>query len=115
MTIMNPSGLQATHTWEFKAGNNTARLCLEQKGRKFTVTHSEIVGDDKLSLGFSPKGAGVINVDETSDAVQCFNVSMSVKVDDIVLNFDEMTAGSPEELQAAFKKVKILTYISENI
>lgn len=101
-------GREDVHTWEVRTPSGPATLTLAQKGRTFTVTDFTVKSNPDLSLAFEPKGAGVENLDETSDAAQCFNVSLKVRVDGITLTPSEMRANSPEELRAALSKVGLV-------
>ena len=77
----------------------------------------EVDGRPELcNLGFSPKGTGVENLDEQSDAIQCFNISTQVRVDgNVLLGSREMKAASLEELQAALAKTKLLAWNREEV
>lgn len=92
-----------------------AVLVLNREGRIFHVESFEVAGRPELSLAFSAKGAGVEDLDGTSDAAQCFGVSTKVRYGNVVLGNTEMRAASREELEYALKQVKVRTFNSEEI
>ena len=111
----NTSDNRVPHELRLKTASGMATLRLLQKGRRFDVTGFEVDGRPELSLAFDPKGGGVENLDDTSDAAQCFGVSTKVKIDGVFLSASEMKASCIEELSAALKKVKLRTYNAEEI
>ena len=115
-TKQRQQGLRAEHTLEVRASGRTARLTLNQFGRRFKVIGTKVLDNDELELAFKPSGNGVINLDDKSDIAQCFGHSSRVRVDGITLSFsEEMVANSFEELAQAFSKVRITTFLREEI
>ncbi len=104
---------------EFKVNVNTpsgtAVLTLFQNGRYFEVLDFEVEGRPELTLAFSPTGVGVENLDESSDAAQCFNLSTKIRYGGVLLGNLVMRANSREELEYALKQVKVRTFNHEEI
>lgn len=103
------------HTLTVHTPVGKARLVLAQKGRKFTVEDFEVHGRPELSLAFVAKGDGIENLDESSDARQCFGVSTRVRYQGVILDTLEMKANSIEELAYALKQVPLRAYSHEEI
>lgn len=116
MTKQNSPAAQE-HTLRVKTTAGMATLLLAQQGRKFLV--KSFLADDApdRSLGFSPQGPGVEDLDAgKSDASQCFNISTHVRVDgNVTLSVHEMKASCIEELRSALKKVKLRAWNREEI
>ena len=113
--MKNQPGLDRAHLLTLKTGAGEATLALAQKGRSYLVTNFEVLGRPELALGFCATGPGVENLDETSDARQCFGVSTKIRLDGVVLSNKEMRANSLEELRSALMKAKIRLYSPEEV
>jgi hypothetical protein len=103
------------HVLSVYTPSGKASLHLGQKGRRFTVLAFEVEGKPDLDLAFAPDGAGVENLDGTSDIAQCFNLSNKVRYNGVTLSNQEMIANSFEELVYALQNVKLRAYNHEEI
>lgn len=103
------------HTLQVSTVSGTAQLMLRQKNRSFEVLEFEVTGKPELCLAFPPKGPGIENLDFTSDAYQCFNVSVSIRFNGMPLSAEEMRASSLEELCQALGQLKLRTFNGEEI
>lgn len=112
---MNQPGFEQTHTLQLATPSGPATLVLRQKGRLYTVQSFEVEGHPGRSLAFSPAGPGVENLDEASDAMQCFGCSTRIRLDGVLLSNSEMKANSLEELTAALRKAKLRTFDREEV
>jgi hypothetical protein len=107
-------GLVQTRDLTIKTKLGVFKMTFAQKGRMFALEHFELDGNTDRCLAFDAKG--VENLDEGSDAWQVFGVSTRVRVDgNVILDNREMRANSFEELEAALRKVKLRTFLPEEI
>lgn len=104
-----------THTLKVHTPAGNATLVLARKGRRFTVLSFEVDGNPDLSLAFAPDTPGFENLDENSDAAQCFNLSHRIRYGSVILDSLEMQANSIEELEYALKRAKLRAYNHEEI
>ncbi len=108
-------GAESTHTLRLKTSSGMATLELARKGRRYDVRSFEVDGHPGRVLAFKASGPGVENLDETSDARQCFGVSTRIRIDGVLLDSSEMRASSLEELEAALRKAKVQPFDPEEI
>ena len=92
-----------------------ATLVLHRIGRDYEVLNFEVPGRPELEMAFSPHGAGVENLDEDSDAAQTLGLSTKIRYNGVTLGNCEMRANSLEELEHALKRVKVRTFVPEEI
>lgn len=108
-------GAEVRHSLKLKTNIGPVELDLLQKGSTFEVERIESLDEPEFQVGFDPDGPGVINLDKSSDAMDVFNISTTIRVDRITLSSLEMRAHSIEELEAALKKVKFRRWNHEEI
>jgi hypothetical protein len=81
----------------------------------FEVVEENLTNEDSSSLGFFDWDSVVQNLDESSDAFQCFDISMSLKFKNVYLTPDKVIASSFDEIKEAFRYIKIRSWCSDNI
>jgi hypothetical protein len=108
-------GAPVRHSLKLKTNIGAVELDLLQTGSTFQVERIESLEEPEFQVGFEPKGPGVVNLDDYSDAMDVFGISTSIRVDRITLGSLEMRAHSIEELEAALKSVKFRRWNHEEI
>jgi hypothetical protein len=108
-------GAPVRHALKLKTNIGPIELDLLQTGSTFQVERIESLEEPEFQVGFEPKGPGVVNLDDYSDAMDVFGISTSIRVDRITLGSLEMRAHSIEELEAALKSVKFRRWNHEEI
>lgn len=107
--------MQEEHRLNLHCPAGPVRLILERQGRTFKVDTFEVVGAPDLCVAFAAEQSGFENLDLDSGIAQCFNLSTTVRYDNVTLDTLEMKANSIEELTAVLKKVKLRAYNPEAV
>lgn len=101
------------HKLKVKTSAGAGVLTLNQRGRQFDVIEL-MVGGTQHTFGFRLK-AGAVNLDEFSDAWQCFGISSRVQVGATVLGNETMRAVCVEDIAAALAAVSVACFNPEEI